>query len=66
MWGLWSCCPPVFSLRLREEHQFPLAFSETYGGVHPERSRGNADDNPTSKTDRKSQIPARVISADAF
>ncbi len=45
---------------------FPSGHAETYAGVHPERSapcaprvilrgRGNADNNLTSKTDRKSQ-----------
>jgi len=34
---------------------FPSNQLETYAGVYPERSRGNANNNLTSKTGRKDQ-----------
>ena len=42
---------------------FPSTLSATYAGVYPERSRGNADNNLTSKTDRKGQTIQYVYDA---
>jgi len=41
----------------------PSTLSETYAGVYPERTRGNADNNLTSKTDRKGQTIQYVYDA---